>query len=98
MKKKSKIMTLWKIYKIMRWHKKTFPEYTWNKQFEKICEESIEFPEASFFKSGEEALEEGADVIIASIGALRFPETWELIDEKMKKNKQRIWKNGHHIV
>lgn len=91
------IKTLFKIYQIMRWNKKTFPKITWEDQFEKICEESIEFPEATFFKSGEEALDEGADVIIASIGALRFKEIWVLVDEKMKKNKQRKWKKSHHV-
>lgn len=92
------LKTLWKIYKILRWHKKTFPEYDWNKQFQKICEESIEYVDESLFKFGDNVLEEGADVIIASIGALRFPETWDLVDEKMIKNKQRKWKNGHHVV
>ena len=52
----------------------------------------------SLFKNGEKALEEGADVIIASIGALRYPEIWELIDEKMKENRIRVFdKKGHHI-
>lgn len=91
-------MILWKIYKILRWHKKTFPDFTVWKQFEKICEESIEFENESFFGDDEKALEEGADVIIASIGALRFPEVWDLVDEKMKINKQRTWENGHHIT
>lgn len=91
------IRTLWKIYKILRWHKKTFPNFTWAEQLEKVCEESIEFPEATFFKSGEEALKEGADVIISSIGALRYEEIWDLVEEKMEENKQRTWKNGHHI-
>lgn len=93
------IKTLWKIYKILRWHIKTFPHFDWNMQLQKVCEESIEFVDDSIFKFSDDTLEEGADVIIAGIGALRFPEIWELIDEKMIKNKKRKWdKNGHHIV
>lgn len=92
------IKTLWKIYKIIEWNKKSFPNFTCEKQLEKICEEAIEFTEATFFKDGEEALLEGADVIIASLGALRYSEIWKLVDEKMAENKTREWKNGHHIV
>lgn len=91
------IKILWKIFLILRWNKKTFPHFDWNQQLQKVCEESIEFVEESLFKDDEKELEEGADVIIASIGALRYPEMWELIDEKMKKNKKRMWANGHHI-
>ena len=92
------IKTLWKIYKILRWHRKTFPTYNWDKQLQKICEESIEFVDETLFKFGDEVYEEGADVIISSIGALRFPEIWEMVDDKMAKNKKRVWKNGHHIT
>ena len=92
------IKVLWKIYKIIRWHKKTFPNFTWSEQFQKICEESIEFVEETLFKSDDKALEEGADVIISSLGALRYPEVWGLVEEKMTENKKRTWKNGHHIV
>lgn len=91
------IKILWKIYLILRWNKKTFPHFNWNKQLQKVCEESIEFVDESLFKDGEKALEEGADVIISSIGALRYPEIWELIDEKMKENRIRVFnENGHH--
>lgn len=92
------IKILWKIFLILLWNKKTFPHFDWNKQLQKVCEESIEFVDESLFKNGEKALEEGADVIIASIGALRYPEIWELIDEKMKENRIRVFdKKGHHI-
>lgn len=91
------IKTLWRIYKIIRWHKKTFPKFDWERQLQKVCEESIEFVDETIFGDGEKSLEEGADVLIASIGALRFPENWELIEEKMAKNKKRTWENGHHV-
>lgn len=85
------------VFKIARWHKKTFPKYEADRQIQKICEESIEFQEAYFFKDSDEALEEAADVIIASIGAMRFKDIRELVNKKMKKNRRRVWKNGHHI-
>lgn len=92
------IRKLWKIYKIMRWHKKTFPDFTAERQAEKIGEEILEWDREFFIgDSIEKELEELTDVIIASIGSLRFPEIWDFIDEKMKKNKQRKWKNGHHV-
>lgn len=91
------IKILWKIYLILRWNKKTFPHFNWSKQLNKVCEESIEFVDESLFKDGEKALEEGADVIISSIGALLYPEIWELVDEKMKENRIRVFnENGHH--
>lgn len=88
---------LWTILKIILWHKKTFPQYTWLNQLQKICEESIEYEDAYFFKDADEAKEEAADVIIASLGALRFKEVRDLVNKKMAKNKTRVWKNGHHV-
>lgn len=58
----------------------------------------MEYEEAYFFKEKEDALEEAVDVIISSIGALRYPYIWVLIAKKMKKNKKRLWENGHHVA
>lgn len=92
------IKILWKIFLILLWNKKTFPQFNWIKQLQKIHEESMEYVDEYLFKGGENELEEGADVIISSIGALRYPEIWKLIDEKMKENRIRVFdKNGHHI-
>lgn len=91
------IKTLWKIYKILRWSKKTFPNYTFEKQIAKVAEEAIEW-ETEFLRNDvEKELSELTDIIIASINSLRFKETWEMVDEKMKENKKRTWKNGHHV-
>lgn len=88
---------LWKIFKILMWQKKTFKN-TWKDQMCKVAEESLEYTDAVYFNDDDRMLEEGADVIISSIGALRFEEVWELIEAKMKKNLKREWVNDHHVV
>lgn len=89
-------MTLIDIFKILHWHKKTFKNYTASKQMQKIVEEIFEW-ESEFLKyNTERELEELTDVIIASIGAMRFKEVREMVQEKMKANQKRRWKNGHH--
>lgn len=91
------LKTLWKIFKILRWHRKTFPEYTGVMQLQKLGEECLEYDEAMLFKGDEEFEEETADVIIAALGCLRFGYPWELVDEKMAKNRTRVFVNGHHV-
>jgi len=92
------LKTLWKIYKILRWHKKTFPNMTGTKQLTKLGEEILEYEEAMFFQGDEEFEQETADVIIAVLGSLRFDYPWELVDEKMAINyKRKFDDNGHHV-
>lgn len=92
------LKTLWQIFKILRWHKRTFKEFTAQKQAEKIAEEILEWDREFFIGNDiDKEFEELADVIIASVCALRFSENMEFVAEKMEKNKKRVWKNGHHI-
>lgn len=89
---------LWKIFKILRWHCKTFPEYDGVLQLQKLGEEVLEYEEAMFFKGDDELEKETADVIIAAIGCLRFGYPRELVDEKMEINHTRTFdENGHHV-
>lgn len=89
-------MTLIDIFKILRWHKRTFPKYTFGKQLQKIVEEIMEWESEFLRLNTDKELEELTDVIIASIGAMRFKEVREMVKEKMKANQKRRWKNGHH--
>lgn len=93
------IRTLWKIFKILRWHKKTFPQIDYERQTEKIGEEILEWDREFFIGDDvEKELEELTDVIIASISAFRFKEVQLLVQEKMQENYKRKWdKNGHHV-
>ena len=90
-------MILYQIYRILKWHKKTFPKYKPEEQCQKIVEEIFEW-ESEFLKfDTERELEELTDVIIASIAAMRFKEIRKMVAEKMAKNIKRKWKNGHHV-
>jgi hypothetical protein len=93
------IRTLWQIFKILRWHKKTFPQIDYERQTEKIGEEILEWDREFFIGDDvEKELEELTDVIIASISAFRFKEVQLLVQDKMQKNYTRKWdKNGHHV-
>ena len=93
------IKGLWLIFKILRWHKKTFPQIDYERQTEKIGEEILEW-DREFFIGDDESkeLEELTDVIIASLGAMRYKEVRALVQDKMKENYKRKWdKNGHHV-
>lgn len=93
------IKALWEIFKIIKWHRHTFPDYTPEKQTEKIAEEILEWDREFFIGDDiDQELEELVDVIISSISAMRFKEVRYLVGEKMKANKKRIWKNGHHVT
>lgn len=84
------------VFKILWWHFKTFPNYRPEQQCQKIVEEIFEW-ESEFLKfDTEKELEELMDVVIASVGAMRFKDVREMVAEKMKDNKTRRWKNGHH--
>ena len=91
------------IFKIMRWHKKTFPYFNGIGQKKKVRDEIYEFVEAfeKYTRRGGENYqrrvnEELVDVIIASINTMRFADVRHEVAKKMKENKQRSWKNGQH--
>lgn len=97
------IRELWAVYKVLRWHEKTFPEFTAKDQEMKLGEEISEYSAAidTLIATGlqsdlEKIKEELADVIIAAVNLLRFPEIKTLVKTKMATNKQRTWKDGHH--
>ena len=91
------------IYKIWLWHKKTFPEFTAINQKKKVRDEAHELVEAfrNFIQKGnytrqKHVEEELADVIIASINAMRFEDVRREVNKKMSENYKRSWKNGQH--
>jgi NTP pyrophosphatase (non-canonical NTP hydrolase) len=91
------------IVKIWMWHKKTFPEFTAINQKKKVRDEAHELVEAfkNFIQNGNCARqkhveEELADVIIASVNAMRFEDVRREVNKKMKENHKRSWKNGQH--
>lgn len=97
------IRELWAVYKVLRWHKKTFPKVTYEEQTAKRRDEIHEWIDA-FDKYNKDkrksrkilAEMEWADTIIAAVNLLRFPEIQTLVKTKMAANKQRTWKDGHH--
>jgi hypothetical protein len=91
------------IYKIMKWHKKTFPEYTSIGQKKKVRDEAKELVDIfnNYTKCPTKYREillngELVDVIISSINAMRFEDVRQEVNEKMKENHKRSWKNGQH--
>ena len=94
------------VYKIWKWHKETFPEYTGVGQKLKIRGEINEFIKdfntyttkrgKSATRYSEKAEGELIDVIISSINAMRFPEVREEVNRKMAENYKRSWINGQH--
>lgn len=94
------------IYKIISWHKKTFPKYTAEGQQIKLRGEAYELIDAfdRFTKRKKidsrflhkRVEEETADVIIASINAMRFKEVRDIVKNKMENNRKRKWKGGQH--
>lgn len=97
------LRSLIEIYKIMIWHKKTFPFFSDVGQKKKVRDEARELVEAfdKFTRHGternqERVNEELSDVIIASINAMRYPNIRKEVLKKMKENYKRSWKNGQH--
>ena len=91
------------IYRIWKWHKETFPEYSYVGQKKKVRDEAKEVVDAFAHytrrptRYRERLLEEETiDVIIASINAMRYPEIRQEVNEKMKENYKRSWINGQH--
>lgn len=98
------IRELWAVYKVLRWHKKAFPNVTYKEQTAKRRDEIHEWIDAfdkytkDKRKSRKNLAEmEWADTIIAGIGCLRFKKTRSDIDDKMVANRKRVFKNNHHI-
>lgn len=91
------------VYKILRWHKKTFPKHTYLDQRKHHVSEMHEWMEAmrnytrcKSQKHKEHLKEEQADVIISGIALLRFDEAFKSVQDKMKINHKRLWIDGHH--
>jgi hypothetical protein len=94
------------IYKIWRWHEKTF-DLTAHDQKQKLISEITEFNEAKakYIKSPyprrpkyKHAVdEELIDVIIAGINCLKYPEIYERVAVKHSINTHRTWKGNHHV-
>lgn len=88
---------------IQEWHTRTFPEFTAKDQELKLGEEIGEYRAAidtliatRLQSDLEKIKEELADVVIAAVNLLRYPEIQTLVKTKMTTNKQRTWKDGHH--
>ena len=95
------IKTLFQIYHILKWHKRTFPYFTCHMQQEKLAGEIREWEDAleHYIKTrngGQNVAEELADIEIAATNLYRYPEIRKLIIQKMEINRQRIWRNGQH--
>lgn len=98
------IKTLWLIYGILRWHRRTFPEFTYQEQALKLADEICELNEAldrviqtHSAVDAQHADEEMADVVIAAVNLMNYPEMQELVKNKMTINRRRIWQKGQHI-
>ncbi len=97
------IKTLLQIYGILRWHKQTFPSFTYHEQQEKLAAEIREYEDAleSYIKRpnrrrNAHLSEELADIVIAATNLYRYPEMRKLIRDKMKINRTRTWQKGQH--
>lgn len=82
------------IDEILAWHKQTFPEFSSRNQETKLNEEIGEYHAAidTVIETGlqsdlEKVREELADVIIAAINMMRYPEIQTLVKDKMATNK-----------
>lgn len=73
---------LWKILKIMRWHKRKFPKLTYKEQLQRLSEKALECGDAVFFRDDDDMINLATDVIMASIEALRYKEVWALIEKR----------------
>jgi hypothetical protein len=95
------------VYKILKWHEKTFPTANSQEQKEKLISEISEFNEAKakYIKSPyprrpkyKYAVDsELIDVIIAGINCLKYPDFYERVAVKHNQNTHRKWKGTHHV-
>jgi NTP pyrophosphatase (non-canonical NTP hydrolase) len=97
------IRELYQVYKILKWHKKTFPDHTYYDQRKHHVSEMHEWMEAmrNFTKrktatNKNHLKEEQADVIISGIALLRFNESFQSVIDKMEINYGRTWEDDHH--
>lgn len=101
------IRELIQVIKILRWHKKTFPQNSYLDQRKHHISEMHEWMEAmrelsktkhpyKRAKLKDHLLEEQADVIISGINLLRYPTALQSVQKKMERNYKRIWINDHH--
>ena len=91
------------IFRILRWHKKTFPDFDCQAQKEKLAGEICEFEAAlgEYIRTGNSVIGEDvnfelADVVIAGINLMRFKEMREIVARKMEINRRRTWNGGQH--
>lgn len=95
------------IYNIWKWHNKTFKDLPSDEQKRKLSREIYEFIEAKekyikapSSKKGKYRFavdEELADVIIAGINLLKYPDFFERVAVKHNINTHRTWKGNHHV-
>lgn len=93
------------VYKILKWHNKTFPCLPMEAQKRKLNNEINEYIDAKEKytrsrryknKNKNELLEEMADVIIAGINCLRYPDFFERVAVKHATNTHRTWIGTQH--
>ena len=89
--------------RIIRWNKKTFPDFTPVMQEQKMQGEIDEYFQAltdyhwsDDRKDYRHSREELADVIISAIGLLRHKRVLLAVIRKMKTNIKRKWNKGQH--
>lgn len=95
------------IYKIWRWHERTFKNLPMSEQRNKLKSEIAEFnkAKAKYIKSPfprrpkyvTEMNDELTDVIIAAINCLKYPDFFERVAVKHNVNTHRTWKGTHHV-
>lgn len=94
------------ICKIWKWHSKQFKDLSQIEQEQKLQKEVEEFMEAKAkfikanygkrYKYRPHLLEETADVIIAGLNLLKYPEIFERVAIKHNQNTHRTWKGVQH--
>jgi NTP pyrophosphatase (non-canonical NTP hydrolase) len=94
------------VYKIWRWHDKQFANLSADAQERKFHGEIDEFNEAKAkyiktryakrYKYASNLKEETADVIIAGLNLLKYPDFYERVAVKHNINTHRTWKGVHH--
>jgi len=95
------------VYKILKWHDRTFKDLPMSEQKQKLIGEIAEFNEAKakYIKSPyprrpkyKYAVDgELIDVIIAGINCLKYPDFYERVAVKHNINTHRTWKGDHHV-
>ena len=95
------------VYKIWKWHDRTFKDLPMSEQKQKLIGEIAEFNEAKakYIKSPyprrpkyKYAVDnELIDVIIAGINCLKYPDFYERVAVKHNQNTHRKLKGMHHV-